>query len=401
MQNDQSTTDESHLVLAAVDDNPADLRLLRHYLEVPGAYGSVELLTFDAPCAAIEGLRYRAVDGLLIDYQMSVVSGFDFLSRARAAGINAPAILLTGNGDEELAVSALHAGFADYLPKNALSEQSLRRSVGNAIEKHRLASSAAAYKAELEGTVRQLESSNREISNFYHTLAHELKTPLTAVREFVSIVADGLQGPLTPDQHDTLSSAVRSCDQLHRCIDDLFDVSRIETGKFDVCKKPDRLDEIVEQGVARFTSQAKEKGIDLIVNVASGGGELPLDRDRILQVMSNLIGNALKFTGRNGRVVVNYSPEGNYERVSVADTGVGISPEELDHVFDRLYQAEGNATISGGMGLGLHLCQELIQLHGGTLKVTSEKGKGSTFTFLLPKADAERADDRVDSDQAA
>ena len=372
------------LKVVAVDDDQADLVLLEHHLS-HFTDPVVHFQGFTDPEVALAELPGARPDVLLIDFSMRSSTGIEFLRRVRDAGVTAPAILLTGRGDEETVMRAIHAGFGDYLAKSVWSGRSLHRSITNVIEKHRLAERAKEYLARLEETNRHLEARNKEVSNFYHTLAHELRTPLTGAREFVTIVLDGLTGPVNDDQRDLLESAVSSCDQLRRCIDDLFDVSRLETGKLEVIKRPGRLHETVLRAVRCVLPKANERGIRLISEELTTLPELEMDEQRIEQVITNLVGNAVKFTESGGEVVVRLEVgETGEQRVSVRDTGVGIASDELDLVFDRLYQTEGNAAVRGGMGLGLHLCRELVRRHDGEISVESELGRGSTFAFWLP-----------------
>jgi len=231
---------------------------------------------------------------------------------------------------------------------------------------------------------------NREIQNFYHTLSHELRTPLTSANEFVSILIDGLAGPLNQTQLEYLSIAKSSCQQLGVCINDLFDGTRLETGKLAIEMKPTALGPLVQRVVTTLESAAAEKRIALSQEVEPELPEVPLDENRILQVLANLLNNAIKFTPQGGSIMVKAfrAPrEGDLVQVSVSDSGCGVPREEQDRIFDRLYQIKaGDAATEQGIGLGLYLCRELVQLHGGNIWVDSQPGHGSTFSFVLPRS---------------
>lgn len=245
---------------------------------------------------------------------------------------------------------------------------------------------------QLERTNRDLLCKNEEIQNFYHTLSHELKTPLTSAREFISIVMDGLAGPLTVTQMEYLGIARESCNQLRVCINDLLDATRLETGKLSLDLKPGSLAEIVRRVVHTLQPAARGKNIELNVEIAANLPEVLVDAGRIAQVVTNLLNNALKFTTEGGRIAVQIddSPEvAGAVEVSVRDTGCGIPRDQLDRIFDRLYQVKsGDAATEQGVGLGLFICRELVRLHGGEIGVESEVGVGSTFRFTLPAAAA-------------
>jgi len=241
--------------------------------------------------------------------------------------------------------------------------------------------------ADLQASNRHLERRNAEIQNFYHTLSHELKTPLTSAREFISILLDGLAGPLNDTQTEHLAIALESCDQIRVCLNDLLDTTRLETGKFTIELKSTSLEELVRQAAISFGPQATAKRIGLKTNIQTGLPQLQVDPNRITQVIANLVNNAIKFTPEGGRIEINAgaATEPGFVQVSVRDTGGGIPVEEHDRIFDRLYQVKpGDAASGQGMGLGLYLCRQLVELHGGRITVASEPGKGSTFTFTLP-----------------
>lgn len=288
-------------------------------------------------------------------------------------------------------MNALHAGFSDYIPKSALSVRILGRAIANAIEKHRLRTALVAYRKDLERSVAGLRARNDETQSFYHTLSHELKTPLTAAREFVSIVLDGLQGPLTDDQRDSLTRVRGCCDHLTLLMNDILDASRLDTGKLSLQRRTVSVDGLVRQSALVCGAFAAQRGVTLEQELGQSAGEASLDPERMQQVLTNLINNAIKYSPRGGRVVVRAErvPASRDQverlRLSVQDWGAGIPAEKQERIFERLYQAHADdATVRGGLGLGLHLCRELVQLHEGEIRLESEPGKGSTFSVTIP-----------------
>jgi CheY-like chemotaxis protein/nitrogen-specific signal transduction histidine kinase len=243
---------------------------------------------------------------------------------------------------------------------------------------------------ELEQTNRDLLRKNKEIQNFYHTLSHELKTPLTSAREFISIVIDGLAGALNNTQREYLGIARESCDQLCVCINDLFDATRLETGKLAIELKPTSLSALIRRVITVATPTATDKKIILTAELQPELPQLPLDEHRMTQVITNLLNNAIKFTRAGGKIEIKAGDAPGHPQlvqVSVSDTGCGIPANEQSHIFDRLYQVKaGDATTEQGVGLGLYLCRELVQLHGGEISVESRPGQGSTFSFVLPRS---------------
>jgi len=243
--------------------------------------------------------------------------------------------------------------------------------------------------AKLERTNQVLSQRNQEIQNFYHTLSHELKTLLTSAREFVSIVMDGLAGPTNPTQMEYLGIAKESCDQLRACVNDMLDATRLETSKLALDLKPLSLANLAQRVVASMGRMPADKGVEVRHELEPDLPDIPLDEHRITQVLTNLLSNAIKHTPPGGTILMKagHAP-GRSEllQVSVTDTGCGIAEDEHDRIFDRLYQVKaGDASTEQGVGLGLYLCRELVQLHGGNIWVESQPGKGSAFCFVLPK----------------
>jgi signal transduction histidine kinase len=238
---------------------------------------------------------------------------------------------------------------------------------------------------------RELAERNREIESFYHTLSHELKTPLTVAREFVSIVADGLAGPVTESQVEYLGIARESCDQLRLYINDLLDATRLETGKMSIELRPASLVAQVTRVTKMLEPIAAAKGIALTCDCVPNLPDIPIDARRILQVLTNLTNNAVKFTPSGGQIQLRVSEapdDPGCLRVSVRDTGKGIEKKHLELIFNRLYQVKDDPSRESrsGLGLGLFICRELVNLHKGRIWVESEPLRGSTFHFTVPKS---------------
>lgn len=240
----------------------------------------------------------------------------------------------------------------------------------------------------LEENNKVLVRQNQEIQNFYHTVSHELKTPLTATREFVSIVLDGLAGPVNDTQREYLNIAKESCNRLGVCINDLMDATRLETGKLTLDIKARSLDTLVRESVTVMSPVAARKQISLRGKTQPDLPAFSFDKNRLMQVLGNLVNNALKFTPEGGAVTItagDATEEPGYFKICVQDTGPGIPAGDLENIFERLYQVDTPQQSSQqGIGLGLYICRELVESHGGKIWVESELGKGSTFCFIIP-----------------
>jgi PAS domain S-box-containing protein len=223
-------------------------------------------------------------------------------------------------------------------------------------------------------------------SDFVSNVSHELRTPLTAIKGSVDNMLDGITGPMNEKQTRYLTRIKSNADRLTRLINELLDLSRIEAGKIDLKPANLALVGLAQEIADNIRPVAVEKLISLEVASDDGGTTAWADRDKIIQVLMNLIGNAVKFTPERGKVTVAVHKNGDgWVEISVADTGPGILPEEANRIFDRFYQvAQAGKQKAKGTGLGLAICKALVEMHGGKIWMESEVGKGSTFSFTLP-----------------
>lgn|GEM_PF-1119457 len=226
---------------------------------------------------------------------------------------------------------------------------------------------------------------DRMKTEFISTVSHELRTPLTVIREGVSLVIDGVLGETTKEQREFLGMAMTDIDRLGRIINNLLDISKIEAGKVELKRGYINLTEIADSVVSTFSARAKGAGLLLKKRYSVPDIEVYADRDKLVQVFTNLVSNALKFTEK-GSIELSLSDENGQVICRVADTGRGISPEDMKRVFSKFQQFGGGAvTGEKGTGLGLSIARGIVQLHQGTMWVESELGKGTAFFFSLPK----------------
>ena len=240
--------------------------------------------------------------------------------------------------------------------------------------------------AELENErlYRQAEESGRLKEEFLATISHELRTPLSAILGWARMLRLGqLSAEHTAKALDTIERNARAQAQL---VDDLLDVSRIMTGKLRMDVRPSDPNAFIDAAVDAVRPAAEAKGVRVLKVVDTGPVSIPGDPVRLQQVVWNLLSNAIKFTPRGGRVQIRSERVDSHLEIVVTDTGQGISPDFLPHVFDRFRQADQKTSRQhGGMGLGLAIVRHLVELHGGTVNATSEgEGKGATFTVMLP-----------------
>ncbi len=359
-----------------IEDNPGDADLVR--LRLVEGRSPVKVNCVNRLSDGLASLETETPSVVLLDLNLPDSRGAETFRRVMEHSPNVPVVVLSGQDDEALAMKAVHQGVQDYLVKGNISSKHLERAIRYAVERQAL--------------LRALEISQKqkiEFKNqFLSHISHELRTPLTCIHQYVTLLLDGIAGAISPDQSDHLKTVLKSVNQLHAMIRDLLEAARAESGKMRIEPRCVSLKELVQQAVAMLRPSADEKRIGLEIGLDQRLPLLLADPDRVLEVLINLVDNAIKFTPNDGAVMiqanmVDADPGSVY--VAVSDTGRGISPEAKNLIFERLYQdPDAPDNNRSGLGLGLFICKEIVRLHEGRIWVSSEPGQGSTFTFTLP-----------------
>lgn len=213
-------------------------------------------------------------------------------------------------------------------------------------------------------------------------VAHELRTPLTTIKGTVEGLIDGV----LPPEAETFQEIYREADRMQRLVADLQELSRVEARAVPLNLQPLTLATLCATVSGRLAHQFSEKGVTIATHIPADLPKIKADEDRINQVLTNLIGNALQYTPRGGHVTVAATPHGQEVRVTVKDDGIGIPAEDLPHIFDRFYRVDkSRSRVGGGSGIGLTIARYFVEAHGGRIRAESAgAGKGSTFTFTLP-----------------
>ena len=369
-----------------LDDDVYDIEALRRCLaSIDGLDARVDGCHDVA--SALERVACAHFDILFIDYDLVETTGLEALEVLAAAGCRAPAVLLTGRDGESVLQEALRAGIMDYIPKEKLHPGRLEQTIHRVLAKAELSAQVERHQVELEYTIERLRKRSEEIESFYHNVSHELRTPLTGAREFVSLMQDGAAGPLTAAQASLLAAAVRSCDQMAHCVDDMLDAARIETGKLTLLSERHDLVEVIGDAIESVRSPADAKGIELCLSGVDSEVVGVFDPHRVYQVVANLTSNAIKFTPRGGEVAVILSVLSDHTfEVRVCDSGPGIPQGDELRIFDRLYQSSSeDAALLGGLGMGLYISRQIVELHGGEIGYSTSPLGGAQITFTLPQ----------------
>ncbi len=364
----------AHVLL--IEDNPGDADLVR--LRLVESKSEVQVNCVPRLSDALACLDVETPALVLLDLNLPDSHGAETFRRIRQKAPNVPVVILSGQDDPALAMKAVQQGVQDYLVKGDVTSKQLERALRYAVERQGLLRSLEIARQQ------QIEFKNQFLSH----VSHELRTPLTCIHQYVTLLLDGLAGPMAPDQTDHLKTVLKSVNQLHAMIRDLLEATRADSGKLRIEPRCIDIGELIQQAVAMMRPAAAEKRVGLEAGVDRSIPLVHADPDRTLEVLINLIDNGIKFTPPEGSVIVKASmvetdPASVY--LSVSDSGRGIPQESLPRVFERLYQdpdrVDGNRT---GLGLGLYIAKEIVTLHGGRIWVASDEGSGSTFSFTLP-----------------
>jgi signal transduction histidine kinase len=522
------------LRLLLIDDDDVDRMTIRRALN--GAGVDCNVVEASTATSGIERARADSFDCVLLDYRLPEMSGTDVLRELRREGTAAPVIVLTGHGDEALAVELMKAGASDYLSKGTLTAAALAQSVRQVVRvyraeaegrraelrhthqlraladaavelnavlsaeavaslvadrartlltaqaslarivrprsargqlRHSLRPEESAFALALSNLAGPLRSSGSTLAESSHLerfvglgfplpqhswlaaplvdrsgerigllqvtdaaagsfsendeailiqlgqmasvaienawLYEAASEAVTARDDMIAIVSHDLRNPLNtlqmgatllqaraeelpPRTSDTLRRMQRAATQMTRLVNDLLDLTKIDAGTLTIEARPEPLGAVVEEAIDQFRLAASNKKVELASVMEAGGSLVSIDRDRILQALSNLLGNALKFTAPGGQVQVGAQRADDSVRVSVRDTGAGIAPEYLPRLFDRYWQAKETSNL--GAGLGLFITKGIIEAHGGRIGVESTVGQGTTFSFTVPLVQA-------------
>jgi len=349
---------------------------------------------------ALKKIAQEKFDLVMTDLKMPVMDGLQLVTEIGKSRPEILTVLMTGHGTIDSALEAMKQGASDYLLKPLNLEEIILRLKKVLEEKQRF--------VRLKDFADQLEKANQELrridaikSEFVSVASHELRTPLSAIKNAIQLVLQGKTGAINENQSKFLSMADRNINRLTNILNDLLNLSRIESGKIKMDFEDVELKAIIESTACSLRPQADGKSVRIEVEEP---GNLPLvyaDQEKAEQILTNLIGNAIKFTPEGGRILITakliHRDEGEKQSdriaISVKDTGIGIPPEQLEAIFEKFFQVEDSLHRSaGGTGLGLAITKGLVEAHQGKIWAESEVGKGSTFTFTLPVSEGERRD---------
>jgi len=369
-----------------VEDDEDDYLLARGLFDE--AYGGrCELQWVRDYNQALEIMERNEHDIYLLDYRLGAHTGLELLREALARRVKAPIILLTGQGDQEVDIEAMKSGAADFLIKGQITADLLERSIRYSIEQRRMEEERIRFITEQEART-QAEAANRAKDEFLGMVSHELRTPLNAMLGWIQVLRKS--GLDTGTAERALDSLERNAMAQAKLIEDLLDISRIINNNLRLELRPVNPASVIEAAIETMRPSADAKSIEIESRLEASIKTISGDPDRLQQSVVNLLSNAIKFTPEGGKIYVCLGhiveEAGNWVEIKVSDTGCGIKEDILPHVFDRYRQAHNTPTgRTGGLGLGLAIVRQLIELHGGSVRAESEgEGKGATFIIRIP-----------------
>ncbi len=367
---------DEHLRILAVDDAPDNLVLLDRLLKRQGF--DVVNASSGKECLAKSASEHP--DLVILDVAMPEMNGFETLKHLRGNEItkDIPVIILTANSKDAKSIEeGFSLGADEYLTKPIDQDELIAR----------VRSILRVVKAEHE--IEQLKS------DFQSMLVHDLRSPLSVIIGVLELGAAGEFDQNPAEMKEFLNSALETSQKMLGLINDILDVAKLEAGRLQLNKQPNDLNSLVADAAARLKVLAREKGVTLKIERDESLPICECDGGKIDQVVTNLVGNALKFTPKNGEVKIRTYKnsfaddipglKGLYVALEVSDTGVGISDDELPLIFDRYRQAKSaKGSTQKGTGLGLTIVKRVTEAHGGKVFVESVLGKGTKFTVFIP-----------------
>ena len=387
-----------------VEDDPDDRARIHRMLR--GHRRQYQILDCASGAEAVELIERQEThfDCVLLDQYLADMTGDQVLLRLRAGNARLPVAvsMLTGIDDDDVAALALALGAEDYLLKDEVTPHALVRSIENVSEKFEIRRQldfqraeidmrnerVEALRAELETRLEQLISATQARDRFVAMMSHEMRTPLNAILGYTALLELEIEGQINEGHHRNLDRIRIGSRHLLDLVNDVLDLARADARKLELNLQPVDANDVIEEITSLLENLAVEKGLTVTFQRDASLPRVSADTQRLGQILTNLVGNAIKFTEQGSiAVTARTVADGGAVAVTVADSGIGIEPHVITEVFNEFYQADNALTRRyGGSGLGLAIAKRLARAMGGDIDVASTAGKGSVFTLTLPAA---------------
>jgi len=325
--------------------------------------------------AGLEKIEKNKPDLVLIDLKMPGISGLEVLEKIKEIDPNIIPVVITGYSTVESAVEAMKRGAYDFLPK-PFSPEELRIIIRRGLERRKLI---------LETESLQKEKKLIE-ENFITMVSHQLRSPLAAIQQYFEVILAGMVGEVQEKPKKMILRSRNRLEGLLNLINDWLDVARLDSGQIVDSIEPLSLKKVIKKIIEDMRPLTQDDNISLELGSCSENDLVQGDKETLEQVFSNLITNAIRYNKPKGRVIITIKENKDFISAEVKDTGIGIAKEHLPFIFDQFYRVKrGEDHKIKGTGLGLSIAKKIVDAHGGSIKASSELGKGSRFTVLLPK----------------
>lgn len=397
---------ERPLRILIIDDDLADRMLVRRLLRETNLV-CAEVNEREDAASAIALLTDTSHDCIFLDYRLPDLDGLQLIPKLRGLGIGSPIIVLTGQGDQEIAVQLMKAGAADYVVKSRLTVDLIAQAVRSALRIYEAEEAIRHAQQELQLTNalllqqnqaleehrRAIQRQNIEVvrasrlkSEFLATMSHELRTPLNAIIGFSQLLLRRRQPVWTEQQSEMVQRIHSNANNLLTLLNEILDFSKLDARRLELHLEPMNLESLAQDTIAEMQSLTAQKPLELTLEADLAHPIITNDPARLRQVLTNLISNAVKFT-HQGEVKLSVSEVDDQQvMITVADTGQGMEPDELDYIFEAFRQIDQSYTRKhAGAGLGLAIVDAIVTLMNGTIEVKSTPGQGTTFFVQVPR----------------
>ncbi|CAK9023401.1 Non-motile and phage-resistance protein, partial [Durusdinium trenchii] len=392
---------EETIRVLLVEDDAEDHRLFSHQLNKSGYH--IEVDWAETLAEAIDELRHQTYDVVMSDLSLPDSRPQGTIANLKGYCARTPIVVLTSMDDEVMERQLMAAGAQGYLVKGEFGGRALGRTIVHAIQRQESINEVNALVRELEHSQRMLQEhskllhqKNARLKKLYRTaqefvdnVSHDFRTPLTVIKDYVSIISEGMVGEINEEQQKLLSKVAVRADDLNNMVDDLLDVSKLESDLLGAWRRNVWVEEILERAESLLRLRAGIQGVELVTECEPDLPAVYCDAEKVGRVLTNLAVNAIKFCDSGGIVKLWAKADPSHHQVilGVTDNGPGIDQESLRDVFKRFKQSDEHVkNTSKGFGLGLSIARQLCRLNLGELQVESKVGDGSTFSFNLPVA---------------
>lgn len=371
----------STMKVLLVDDTPANIDVLRKTLQPEG----YEIAIAPNGKIALTIVDRVLPDLILLDVMMPEIDGFETCRRLKEKDLtrDIPVIFITAKTETEDIVKGFSLGGVDYIAKPFRQEEVCAR-VRTHLQLRASMKQVEAQRGQLEEQNKKLAELNNLKNKFIGIAAHDIRNPLTSMLGFSQLMIENMDALPAAERTQYVKLIHSSSEKMLALVNNLLDISVIESGNLKLAVKPDSLEELCRERVHIFDFNARKKNIFLQPSIEEIGA-VPFDKDHISQVFDNLISNAIKFSPQGSNVRVSVEKEGNTAKVSIRDEGPGLSEEDKARLFGAFQKLSARPT--GGeksTGLGLAIVKKIVEAHEGSMSVESKLGSGTTFSFSLP-----------------